>query len=156
MIVRVNSIVQAGNYADPPRFYDYLLNKVSILFSERGAADGEDGQFNLELSKKMSYDQIVAKVGEYLKVDPTHIRLSTVGASNGRPRAYVKKLANQTLSTILSGPYTGYSMSSQSQRSDWLQYEVLELSLAELESKRIIKITMLSDGITKEVSARSS
>lgn len=147
---RSNAIIQAGNYADPPKFYDYLLNKVAINFSERNPADTDDGHFTLELSKKMSYDQIVAKVGEYLKADPTHIRLSTVAASNNRPRGYVKKLQNQTLSTILSGAY-GYSMSTQSQRNDWLLYEVLELSLSELESKRLVKITMLSDGITKEV-----
>lgn len=151
-IFRVNSIVQAGNYADPPKFYDYLLNKVSINFSERNPVETEEGQFTLELSKKMTYDQIVAKVGEYLKADPSHVRLSTVSASNNRPRAYVKKTPNQTLSTMLSGPYTGYSVSSQSQRNDWLLYEVLDMSLAELESKRVIKITMLSDGITKEVS----
>jgi len=148
---RINAITQTGNYADPPKYYDYLLNKVSINFSDRSAPDVEEGHFILELSKKMSYDQIVAKVGEHLKADPTHVRLSTVSATNNRPRAYVKKLANQTLSSILSGPYTGYSMTSQAQRTDWLLYEVLELSLLELESKRLIKITMLSDGITKEV-----
>lgn len=105
----------------------------------------------MELSKKMTYDQMAAKVGEYLKADPTHIRFSTVSATNGRPRAYVKKLQSQTLSTILSGPYSGYSMSTQSQRNDWLFYEVLEMSLNELDTKRSLKITLLSDGITKEV-----
>lgn len=100
----------------------------------------------------MSYDQLLAKVAEHLKADPTHIRFSTVNASNFKPRAVVRRTVNQTLNTILTTQYAGYN-SGTSQRNDWLYYEVLELSLSELETKRSVKITLLSDGIMKEVSS---
>lgn len=147
---RFNAIAQAGNYTDPPKFYDYLQNKVTIHFGDRNALENEDAQFSLELSKKMSFDQLLAKVAEHLKADPTHIRFWTVNASNNRPRVIVRRTPNQTLSAILNTQFSGYN-SGTSQRNDTLYYEVLELSLSELESKRYIKVILLSDGIAKEV-----
>jgi len=127
-----------------------LQNKVTIHFGDRNALENEDSQFTLELSKKMSYEQLLAKVAEHLKADADHLRFWTVTASNNRPRGLVRRTANQTLSTILNTQFAGYN-SGASQRNDMLYYEVLELSLSELESKRYIKVSLLSDGIAKEV-----
>lgn len=44
----------------------------------------------------------------------------------------------------------GNSLNS-SQRGDAFYFEVLEMSLAELDTKKSIKLTWLSEGITKEV-----
>ena len=41
---------------------------------------------------------------------------------------------------------------SSSQRIDAFFFEVLEMSLAELDTKKSIKVTWLSEGLTKEVS----
>lgn len=49
----------------------------------------------------------------------------------------------------------GNSLNS-SQRADAFYFEVLEMSLAELDTKKSIKLTWLSEGITREVYARSS
>lgn len=148
---RSQATIQAGNYADAPKFYDYLLNKVTIHFRDRNLPDSEEQHFTLELSKKMFYDQIAAKVAEYLKVEPSHLRFSGVTASTGKPRAPIKRTMNQTLSAILSPQYTGFNAAASNISPDSLYYEVLELSLSELETKKIVKIIMLSDGITKEV-----
>lgn len=45
----------------------------------------------------------------------------------------------------------GSTTLSSSQRGDAFYFEVLEMSLAELDTKKSIKITWLSEGITKEV-----
>ena len=37
-------------------------------------------------------------------------------------------------------------------KNDALYYEVLDMSLAELDTKKNVKVTWLSEGITKEVS----
>jgi len=148
---RTNAIAQAGNYVDPPKYYEHLLNKWTIHFSDRNAPETEEFHFTLELNKKMSYDQLAAKVAEHLKVDPTHVRFTTVTAANGRPRSVVKKANNQTLTSILNPQYQSFSTSAAGQRGDWLFYEILELSLSELETMKNIKITLLNEGITKEV-----
>ena len=102
------------------------------------------------LSNKHSYDQIAAKVGEHLKVDPTHLRFWTVNAANGNPKASVKRGQSQSLQTILNPPYSTFGTSNQ--RPDALYFEVLDISLTELDTKKALRVIWLSDGMTKEAS----
>ena len=55
-------------------------------------------------------------------------------------------MANILLGT---GSYGGYGY-APTQSTDNLYYEVLEMSLTDLEQRKIVKITWLSEGITKE------
>ena len=148
---RASVLAQLDRYNDAREFYDYLLNRINVKFCPKIIAkDTEDDSFELTLSKKMTYDQFSTKVGEHLKVDPTHIRFSTVNATNGKPKAIVKRNNNQTLQQILTPPYTTYGSNTQAPNA--LFFEVLDLSLSELETKKHLKITWVSEGVTKEVS----
>lgn len=131
---------------DARQYYDYLLNRIPIVFVTR-PTETDEGEFTLVLSKKMTYDQFSAKVGEHLKVDPTHIRFATINSSTGKPKTWVKRNNNQTLQQTLTSPYA-YSYSNH--RSDALYYEVLDTSLSEFEMKKPIKVTWLTEGISKE------
>jgi ubiquitin carboxyl-terminal hydrolase 7 len=141
-----NSIRQAGKYANAKEFYDYLLNRVSIRLIPRYAQNSTD-HFDLVLNRKLSYDQFAAKVAESLKVDPTHIRFTTVNASTSKPKMVVKRNPNQNLHQILNPQYVSYNLN---QRNDSLFFEVLEMSLSELEMKKAIKLTWVTEGLTKE------
>lgn len=46
----------------------------------------------------------------------------------------------------------GANAVNSTQRNDAFYLEVLEMSLAELDTKKSIKVTWLTDGISKEVS----
>ncbi len=105
--------------------------------------------FELVLNSKISYDRLSEKVGEKLGVEPTHLRFYTVNGSSGNPRAAVKRNQNQTLHGILVPP--GYGQMNMNQRNDSLFFEVLDMSLAEFDTKKNIKLTLLSEGIMKEV-----
>ena len=153
-------------YTEAPAFYDYLLNRVVVQFAPKPGVAGaasidspENVKFNLYLSKKDTYDNLAVKVSEHLSnmsattIDPTHIRFTTINAQSLKPRSIVKRSQALTLATILTGVgggYGGYGYANQSQ--DSLYYEVLEMSLTDLEQRKIIKIVWLSDGIQKEVS----
>ena len=107
--------------------------------------------FELVLNAKISYDQLAEKVGGALGVEPTHLRFYTVNSATAAVRVAVKRLSNnQTLQSILNP--SGYSQMNQNQRNDALYFEVLDMSLAELDTKKNVKLTWLSEGITKEVS----
>lgn len=97
----------------------------------------------------MSYDQFSAKVGEHLGVIPTHIRFSTVNSATGKPKAAVKRNVNQNLNQILSPQFGAYT--NNNQRSDTLYYEVMDMSLSEMETKKTLKVTLVSEGLSKEV-----
>ena len=144
-------IAQTGGYTDAKEFYDHLQNRKTILFSPKFPTDNEDDEFKLELSKKMSYEQFSAKVGEHLKVDPTHIRFFTVASSTGKPKpAAVRRLPNQNLAGIMNPPFGSYGTTTQ--RDDALYYEVLDMSLSEFDTKKLMKLTWVTEGVSKEVS----
>lgn len=146
----ISQITAAGGYVETKEFYDYLLNRINVEFVPRLGETAQLPTFSLTLSKKMTYDQFAAKVAEHLKVEPTHIRFTTVN-TQGKPKAAVKYTQPGTLNNILfPGPYN-YAGSTM-QRSDALFYEVLEMSLKELEQRKAVRINWLSEGLNKEVS----
>jgi ubiquitin carboxyl-terminal hydrolase 7 len=143
-------------YEDAREYYSYLLHKRVVRFFPHPQKCDEKTypRFELALDGRISYDRLSEKVGEKLGVEPTHIRFYTVNAASGNPRTAVKRNnnpnQNQTLQSILIPPqYGGLSMT---QRNDALFFEVLEMSLAELDFRKSIRVTLLSDGIAKEVS----
>ncbi|KAF2685136.1 ubiquitin carboxyl-terminal hydrolase 21 [Lentithecium fluviatile CBS 122367] len=138
----------AGSYVDAKDFYDYLVNRITVEFTPRNSEDTQLPTFSLTLSKKMSYDQFSAKVAEHLKVEPTHLRFTTVN-SQGKPKQPVKYSPQTTLNAILYPSPYNYGGNTM-QRSDALFYEKLELSLKELEQRKAIKITWLPEGLNKE------
>lgn len=139
---------QLDHIDDARIFYDFLLHRRFVkFFPHPRTATPEQEPFTLALSSKHDYDQVATKVGEKLNKDPTHLRLWTVNFSTGNPKATVKRV--QTLQNILNPSYG--TMGSSNQRSDSLYYELLDMSLSELDTKKLLKIAWLSDGITKEV-----
>ncbi len=136
---------------DAREYYDFLLNKRTVMFRAHPQKSEPETypSFELVLNSKISYDKLSEKVGDKLGVDPTHLRFYTVNASSNNPRAAVKRGQNQTLFGILNPP--GYGQLTMNQRNDALFFEVLDMSLAELDTKKSIKLTLLSEGITKEV-----
>jgi ubiquitin carboxyl-terminal hydrolase 7 len=83
-------------------------------------------------------------VAEYLKVQPTHLRF-TPTTGDGRPRSIPIKRSGP-ISTI-----TQLTMSGGLPLPAVVFYEVLELSLADMESRREINITWLPDGLATMV-----
>lgn len=149
--VKESELPPTALYQDARQYYDYLLNKIDVLFAPIRVGDADE--FTLTLSKKMTYDQVAKKVGEHLNVESTHLRFAPVLASTGKPKPFIKRnpnQANQSLDTILTGQIGSYGYSLH--RTDALYYEVLEMSLSDYESKKCLKVTWLPEGITKEVS----
>ena len=144
----MSTIQHAGNYANAREFYDYLLNRVTIHLLPRLPQNTPSEVLDLTLSRKMTYDQLAAKVGEQLHANPTHIRFLTAHASTTKPKTVVKRTQNQNLYQILNPQFTTYGAT---QRNDTLFYEVLDMSLTELEMKKALKLTWVTDGLMKEV-----
>ncbi|KAK4238732.1 hypothetical protein C8A03DRAFT_43589 [Achaetomium macrosporum] len=135
---------------DAREYYDFLLNKRTVAFRAHPQKCDPEAYppFEMVLNSRMSYDKLSEKVGEKLGVEPTHLRFYTVNASSSNPRTAVKRGQNQTLGSILIP--AGYGQLNMNQANDALFFEVLDMSLAELDTKKSIKLTLLSEGITKE------
>lgn len=134
-------------YQNARMYYDYLLNKIPVAFHPRPGTPGDI--FTLDLNKKMSYEQFSEKVGQHLRVPATHLRFATVHSTSGKPKSWVKRTHQQNLFQILQTQFTAYGAYSQ-HRNDALYYEILETSLQDYETKKIMKVTWLPEGIAKE------
>jgi ubiquitin carboxyl-terminal hydrolase 7 len=144
----------SDRYEDAREFYDFLHNKRLVTFGPHPTkcVDTQYEQFQLELNGKITYDKLAEVIAERLGAEPTHLRFYTVNATTGNPRAAVKRGQNQRLESIINP--SGYGQLNMNQRNDALYYEVLDMSLSELDTKKNVKLTYLSEGITKEVSQR--
>ncbi|EMC94149.1 hypothetical protein BAUCODRAFT_74418 [Baudoinia panamericana UAMH 10762] len=154
---------------DATAYYDFLVNRIFVTFTPKqwpppNAAfqvrhEGAE-KFSIALSKKDSYDAMAHKVAEHLSsvssttpIDPSHLRFTTVNAAKGTPRSPVKRQAATTVANILLGSGSGYGYNVTAatvQAPDQLCYEVLEMSLTDLEQRKNVRIVWLSEGITKE------
>ena len=144
---QISAIASTGGYTDAREFYDYLLNRKQVTFSPKFVTDGDKDIFKLDLSKRMSYEQFSAKVGEHLKVDPTHIRFSTVNSTTGKAKGPVKRNITSTLHQIL---FPAFAYGNSNQRDDALYYEILDMSLSELDTKKSLKVIYVSEGQSKD------
>ena len=131
-------------------YYDFLFNKKTIKFAAHPTRcdEAKYPPFELTMSAKNTYDQVAERVGAVLNAPPSHIRFWTVNTTTGNPKTPVKRSA---ASNLLSMLHTGTYTQTQQYRVEAFFFEVLEISLEELEFKKSVKLTWLSEGITKEV-----
>jgi ubiquitin carboxyl-terminal hydrolase 7 len=97
----------------------------------------------------MKYEQLATKVAEHLKVQPTHLRFSPP-MTDGRPRSFPIKRSGQLT------PIQQLTTAGGIALPPIVYYEVLELTLADMESKREITISWLPDGLATMVLAIQS
>ncbi|CAK7566617.1 MAG: ubiquitin-specific protease ubp15 [Sporothrix epigloea] len=138
-------------FGDAKAYYEFLLHKRQIQFMPHPVRCNaeEYPPFDLLLNTRITYEQLCERVGAQLQVEPTHLRFYTVNNNvSGSPRTVVKRSVAQNLNTILSPQ--GYASMGTSQKADALFFEVLEMSLAELETKKGVRLVLLSDGISKD------
>jgi len=133
-----------GKYLDPVKYYEFLYNKITLKFVPRYTDQMIREEFSCVLAKNMKYEQVAIKVAEHLRVQPTHLRF-TPSTADGRPRNQSIKRSGP-LSTI-----TQLTTSGGMPLPPIVFYEVLEMSLVDMESRREVTITWLPDGVTTMV-----
>lgn len=149
------STTTPSDHIDDARgFYDFLRFRkiVHLIPHPQKGQNQSSEEFDLVLSAKSSYDQLAVKAADKLGVDATHLRFWTINAANNNPRNPVKRQANDTVQRMLSNTYNSYATSGL--KSDSLYFEILDMSLSELDTKRPVKVIWRSEGISKEVRNR--
>lgn len=74
------------------------------------------------------------RVGDYLKHDPLKIRFTSANPQNQQPKAIIKRALNQSVADITG---TGYY---NSHVNVVVYYELLDISIIELETKKSLKV----------------
>lgn len=125
-----------GAFHNPLQMYDFFLNRVVVHFRHRfESPDFPD--FFLTLSKKNTYDQMAHFVGDRLGVDPLKVRFTQSNGANGAPKTVVRRQANSTVAEMIQPGYMATT-------TNLLYYELLNVSIIELETKKSLRITWVS------------
>jgi ubiquitin carboxyl-terminal hydrolase 7 len=131
----INDLESQGLYSNPLGYYDFLQNRVMVVFRPKfGEPDQENPEFSLVLNKKQNYDMMAGKVADHLRHDPIKLRFTTTHAANGSPKAVLKRSLNQSIQEIISPSY------AQHPTTTLILYERLDVSIVELETKRALKV----------------
>ncbi|EEB92201.1 hypothetical protein MPER_09324, partial [Moniliophthora perniciosa FA553] len=128
----IHDLESQGLYSNPMQYYDFLQNRVMIIFRPKNEdPDHDHPEFSLVLSKKQNYDTMSMKVGDNLRHDPIKLRFTTTNAQNGTPKNVLKRSLNQSIAEIMAPYYTTSAV---------ILYEKLDVSIVELETKRQLKV----------------
>ncbi|KAJ7924230.1 hypothetical protein B0H13DRAFT_2230059 [Mycena leptocephala] len=124
-----------GRHSNPIQFYDFLQNRVLIVFRPKFEETSHDHpKFSVVFSKKQNYDTMSAKAGEFLSYPPIKLRFTTTDVTSGSPKSILKRSLNQSIAEIVVPNYinpTGTTV---------ILYEKLDVSIVELETKRSLRV----------------
>jgi ubiquitin carboxyl-terminal hydrolase 7 len=90
--------------------------------------------------------QMAQRVGDYLKHDNLKLRFTSSNPTTGQPKAVIKRALNQSVADICSLNYYA------SQPSVILFYELLDISIVELETKKSLKVIWTGRNNKEELS----
>ncbi|KAI7815889.1 ubiquitin carboxyl-terminal hydrolase 5 [Gamsiella multidivaricata] len=140
-----NDLREQNAKASIPQYFDYIYNRVVVDFKPKNDEDGTLQTYSIELSKKSTYDQVAQKLSEKLGVDPLHIQFTSASSPSGLPKNTIRRATNLHLQEMLSPSYVHQAVSQ-----NILYYEKLNISIVELESKRLVKVTWLGPTMKDE------
>ncbi|KFH73362.1 ubiquitin thiolesterase [Podila verticillata NRRL 6337] len=129
-----------------PQHYEYIFNRVVVEFKPKNEGDTTLQTHSIELSRKSSYDQVASKLAEKLETDPLHIQFTAAPTPGGQPRTPIRRSTNLLLQDMIS---PGYIYQGQV-TPNVIYYEKLDMSIVELESKRLIKVNWLGPTLKDE------
>lgn len=125
--------------------YDFFVNRVVVTFKPRyeEIEESKQAEFELTLSKKNNYEQVAQRVGAFLDYDPAKLRFTAAG-TNGLPKnVSIRRTQAANVAEMVQPSYTATPMTL-------LYYEMLDIPLQELESKRNVKITWMGTSNKEE------
>lgn len=118
-----------------------------VEFKPKNEEDTTLPSFTLDLSKRNTYDEITAKLGEKLNMNPLRLQLTTALAPGGLPKATLKRHTNMLLRDMIGISHI-QGMANGIYR---LYYEKLDRTIDEVESRKQIRVTWLGPTLKDEV-----
>ncbi|RIB01653.1 hypothetical protein C2G38_2230141 [Gigaspora rosea] len=131
----IQEYTAAGRIHGLPIFYESLFMRIIIYFKPKYlTVDREQKpEFELVLNKQYTYDDIAKHVAAHLNVDPLKLQFTTAHPTTGTHDIIIKRTTTKTLSEMLQNLYS-------SNLVDLLYYEILDISIVELEDKKFFKV----------------
>lgn len=130
------TLADKGLFIDPVQFYEHLNNRLLIRFRPRNDFKSSTQELALVFNRKASYDEMAQKVGKHLKHDPMKLRFLLVAPGNIN-KQHIKRSANQNVGEIVN---TTYAFNMPAFTPPAMLYDLLDVSITELETKKSLKV----------------
>ncbi|OAV95865.1 hypothetical protein PTTG_04895 [Puccinia triticina 1-1 BBBD Race 1] len=117
-------------YLDPVSFYDFLANRVLVQFKPRHTAMAKTIEFDIPLSRTLSYSQMAHLAGEKLQHNPAKLRFTN--SDQGEPQRVIRQ--EGTVANMIESP-------DNNSINNIVFYELLDLPVDENETERKVNIT---------------
>ncbi|KAI9295768.1 cysteine proteinase [Neoconidiobolus thromboides FSU 785] len=129
-------------------YFENLSNQVVIAFKDKAVTSNVNQvdtktDIILSLNRKLTYEEFVGILASKLKVDPLKLRLYTPNGARSLLSTPVSYAPQTLLENILRYNYM-YNQPCI------VYYELLEVTIVELESKRNVQVIYLGDSIKDE------
>ncbi|CDK28594.1 unnamed protein product [Kuraishia capsulata CBS 1993] len=157
-----DGVLERAEYKSPIAFYDFFRTRVHLFFKplkkaledeenyvaetpaglEEDTTDGNSGdektgkETDLWVSHKTVFPVLLEKLGKALGVDPNYIRLFYINEEDKRVPLF---RSSQYLLANLP-PYRRFTF----------EYEILSITLEELETMKLVKLSWIGSGINHE------
>ncbi|ORX89747.1 ubiquitin carboxyl-terminal hydrolase 5 [Basidiobolus meristosporus CBS 931.73] len=119
-----------------PEYFDFIATRIVVLFKPKFKDREPRPEIELVLGKKMSYDTVALKLAEELKTDHLKLRFTSVNPPTGAPKNIIKRTTGLVLNDMLQPSYMAPTQHV-------LYYEMLDVSILELETKKFLKVNWL-------------
>lgn len=119
--------------ASVAQYFDYIRHRLVVTFKHRVSREKETPMKDIELvlSKRMTYDKVLQKLGSIIPWNPLKIRLS----SSVEGKHHLRRGPTYTLQEMLQQAFF-----TSNNPASVLYFELLDIELAELETKKFLKI----------------
>ncbi|CAG8719781.1 8875_t:CDS:10, partial [Cetraspora pellucida] len=132
-----------GRICDIPTFYESLLMRVVVKFKPKCKDHELKPEFELILNEKYTYEEVAKRVSAFLNTDPLKLQFATAHPMSGTYKTVIKRTTKRTLSEMLQTTYLPNS-------TRLLYYEMLDISIIELETKKFLKVYWLGTTVKEE------
>ncbi|KAG0181285.1 hypothetical protein DFQ29_008812 [Apophysomyces sp. BC1021] len=146
-------MVEQGRHATVREFYTVVHNRIVVLFKPKVDKRGQEVKLNLD--RRAGYYYVARELGKLVGAEPSRIRFSTANFMTNKPKdvlAYSPTMnIEQMVPSMLSAGEYAQAVSIESIRTPVVFYEVLDFSVADLETKRFIKVNLLGETLRDEI-----
>ncbi|KAI8343131.1 hypothetical protein BC941DRAFT_410498 [Chlamydoabsidia padenii] len=153
---KIKELGGSGKHTTIKDYYKMILNKVMVIFKSKN--DKRDGkEVKLVLDRHTGYTHLAQQLGQALDVEWTKLRLTSAHAVTQQPKEVIPFRSQLQLHQMIPGMARIFDYVHAVHLEDVIPvpviyYELLEVSMADLESRKSLQVTLLGPGGLREES----
>ncbi|CAO3694083.1 unnamed protein product [Rhizopus stolonifer] len=148
-----DEVLKTGHVASLPEYFTSLYNKVMVLFKPLPSVINKQ-EVKIILNRTADYTSVAKALAKELEADANRIRFTASHPITHQPRqtiTYKPTLRLEEMMSNLPKPneyrlFVGF----EKMNTPSIFYELLEIDIADLESKRSIEVNVLGSNLRKE------